>query len=216
MSARLLTLCDHPISSNALKVRFLLAELGLDYERREIPITRPRPDDYVALNPLAGIPTLIDGELVLTESNAILRYLANRYGGEDLYPADAAERAPVDELLDRYSLTLRPAFFSVEVLALGFTPQGGFGSAPIDPDAAVARAAEVAGHAADVRLDHRSGRVRARPVHDRRLRGRSRALSHDAHRDGPDALPQPAAVAGHRLRPSGLCAGRAGAVAGVD
>ena len=84
----MLTLCDHPISSNALKVRFLLAELGLEYERRTIPITRPRPDDYVALNPLAGIPTLIDGDLVLTESNAILRYVANRYGGEELYPAD--------------------------------------------------------------------------------------------------------------------------------
>ena len=40
----------------------------------------------MALNPLAGIPTLIDGDLVLTESNAILRYLANRYGGEELYP----------------------------------------------------------------------------------------------------------------------------------
>jgi glutathione S-transferase len=140
-----LTLCDHPVSSNALKVRFLLAELGLPYERRAIPITRPRPDDYVALNPLAGIPALIDGDLVLTESNAILRYLANRYGGEELYPADPVERAPVDEFLDRYSLALRPAFFSVEVLALGFTPQGGFGSVPADPDAAVARLGEVAG-----------------------------------------------------------------------
>jgi len=140
----LLTLCDHPISSNALKVRFLLAELGLEYERRTIPITRPRPDDYVALNPLAGIPTLIDGDLVLTESNAILRYLANRYGGEELYPADPVARAPIDELLDRYALTFRPAFFSIEVLALGFTPQGGFGSAPADPPAAAARAQEVA------------------------------------------------------------------------
>jgi len=150
------TLCDHPISSNALKVRFLLAELDVPYERREIPITRPRPDDYVALNPLAGIPTLIDGDLVLTESNAILRYLANRCGGEELYPADPVERAPVDEFLDRYSLTLRPALFSVEVPALGFTPQGGFGSAPADPDAAVARAAEIAAtlRTFDAIIDH--------------------------------------------------------------
>jgi glutathione S-transferase len=141
----LLTLCDHPVSSNALKVRFLLAELGLDYERRTIPLTRPRPDEYVALNPLAGIPTLIDGDLVLTESNAILRYLANRYGGEALYPADPVERAPIDELLDRYSMSLRPGLFSVEAPALGFTRDGGFGSAPADPDAALQRAAEIAG-----------------------------------------------------------------------
>ena len=120
----MLTLCDHPISSNALKVRFLLAELGHDYERREVPMRRPRPADYVALNPLAGIPTLVDGGLVLTESNAILRYLANPYGGEELYPADPRLRAPVDELLDRYSLTLRPAFFSVEVLGAGVHAPG--------------------------------------------------------------------------------------------
>ena len=140
----MLALYDNPISSNALKVRFLLAELGLDYERRDVAISRPRPAGYVAVNPLAGIPTLVDGDLVLAESNAILRYLANRYGGEELYPADPVARAPIDELLDRYALTFRPAFFSIEVLALGFTPQGGFGSAAADPPAAAARAQEVA------------------------------------------------------------------------
>jgi glutathione S-transferase len=41
-----LELYDHPVSSNALKVRFLLAELGLDYERIRVPIERPRPDWY--------------------------------------------------------------------------------------------------------------------------------------------------------------------------
>jgi glutathione S-transferase len=139
-----LALYDHPISSNALKVRFLLEELGQAYERREVPMRRPRPADYVALNPLAGIPTLIDGDLVLSESNAILRYLAGAYGGEEVYPADPRLRAPVDELLDRYSLSLRPALFSVEAFALGFTPEEGFGSAAADPDAAVRRAGEIA------------------------------------------------------------------------
>jgi glutathione S-transferase len=139
-----LALYDNPISSNALKVRFLLAELGLEYERRTVPIDRPRPQSYVDVNPLAGIPTLEDGDLVLSESNAILRYLANRERRDDLYPADPAARARVDVALDRYSLTFRPAFFQVEVQALGFTPTGGFGSGPADPEAAVAKAAEVA------------------------------------------------------------------------
>ena len=71
-------LYDNPASSNALKVRFLLAELGLAYDRHEVPMLRPRPDDYVALNPFTGIPTLDDDGFVLTESNAILRYLALR------------------------------------------------------------------------------------------------------------------------------------------
>jgi glutathione S-transferase len=134
-----LELYDHPISSNALKVRFLLAELGLEYERTRVPIERPRPEWYAEVNPLIGIPSLRDGDLVLSESNAILRYLANREGRHDLYPADPAARARVDMTLDRFSLTLRPALFQVEAAALGFTPQGGFGTAPGDPEAARAK-----------------------------------------------------------------------------
>ena len=129
----MLELFDHPVSSNALKVRFLLAELGLDYERIRVPIERPRPDWYAEVNPLVGIPSLRDGDLVLSESNAILRYLANRERRDDLYPVDPAARARVDMMLDRFSLTLRPALFQVEAAALGFTPQGGFGARPATP-----------------------------------------------------------------------------------
>jgi glutathione S-transferase len=75
-----LVLYDNPISSNAMKVRFLLAELELDYERRHVPIARPRPADYVARYPFGTIPFLEDGDLALGESNAMLRYLANREG----------------------------------------------------------------------------------------------------------------------------------------
>ena len=140
----MLALYDHPISSNALKVRFLLAELGIEYERRTVPITRPRPDWYIEINALAGIPTLQDGDLVVSESNAILRYLANRERRTDLYPAEPATRARVDMMLDRYSMTLRPALFQVESAAIGFTPEGGFGSAPGDPEAARAKAEAIA------------------------------------------------------------------------
>jgi len=139
-----LALYDHPVSSNALKVRFLLAELELPYERRHVPIERPRPQWYVDVNPLAGIPALDDDGFVLTESNSILRYLANREGRGDLYPAEHAQRAMVDAFLDRFSLTLRPALFRVEADALGFTPEGGFRSREPDPAAARATEAEVA------------------------------------------------------------------------
>ena len=140
MSALVLALYDHPISGNAQKVRFLLAELGLEYERRDVPIGRPRPEWYADINPLMGIPTLQDGDLVLSESQAILRYLANREGRDDLYPADPGARARVDMMLDRFAFTFRPAFFQVEAQALGFNPTGGFGAGPADPEAAVAKA----------------------------------------------------------------------------
>jgi glutathione S-transferase len=133
-------LYDNGVSSNALKVRFLLAELGLDYDRQEVPMLRPRPAEYVAVNPLAGIPTLDDDGFVVTESNAILRYLALREGREDLYPTEPRGHARVNELLDRFALTIRPAFFKHEAAAMGFKFGIGFGGVPNDPD----RAAEIA------------------------------------------------------------------------
>lgn len=138
-----LVLHDHPISSNALKVRFLLAELGLEYARAEVPLSRPRPAEYVALNPLAGIPALRDGDFVLTESHAILRYLAAREGRDDLLGTDLRERAQVDELLDRWATRLRPAFFRHEMPALGYKHGVGFGGAPPDPERAAAVAVEI-------------------------------------------------------------------------
>ena len=107
-------LFDNPISSNALKVRFLLAELGPGYERRTIPLSRPRPAQYLARNPGDGIPALRDGDLVVSESHAILRYLTGREGRDDLYPADIREQAVLDEFLHRFHTGIRAAFFRHE------------------------------------------------------------------------------------------------------
>ena len=131
-----LVLFDHPTSSNALKVRFLLAELGLEYERREVPLTRPRPGWYLAVNPVSGVPTLQDGDFVLAESHAILRWLCAREGRDDIHPPEPHERARVDEFLDRWHTRLRPAFFRHEIPSLGWTPDGSLLSAPPDPEQA--------------------------------------------------------------------------------
>ena len=141
---RPMLLYDNPGSSNALKVRFLLAELGLDYDRREVPLSLPRPDWYLAQNPLGGVPALADGGLVMAESNAILRYLAGRERRADLYPAEPAERARVDEFLDRFALTFRAAFFEVEREALGFVPGTGLGGRAGNFEAARDKEREVA------------------------------------------------------------------------
>ena len=109
-----LILYDNPVSSNAMKVRFLLAELGLGYERRYVPLGRPRPDWYVDLYPFGTIPFLEDGHLTLGESNAMLRYLANRERRTDLYPAEPARRAQVDWALDAWSTQLRGGLFTAE------------------------------------------------------------------------------------------------------
>jgi glutathione S-transferase len=113
-----IVLYDNPASSNAMKVRFLLAELGLEYERRNVSLKRPRPDWYLARYPFGTIPFLEDGDLELGESNAILRYLANREGRTDLYPAEPDARAAVDWALDAWSTQFRGAFFPAESIGL--------------------------------------------------------------------------------------------------
>jgi glutathione S-transferase len=139
-----LVLHDNPISSNALKVRFLLAELGLPYERRTVPLGRPRPAAYLALNPVGGVPALQEDGFVVSESHAILRYLATHEGRDDLYPAAPRERAVVDEFLERFATGIRAAFFRHEVPALGYSrDKGGFGAVAPDPAAAAAAEREI-------------------------------------------------------------------------
>lgn len=138
-------LYDYPASSNALKVRFALSELNLAYERRLVPITRPRPEWYLAINPRGLIPALADGQdFLLTESHAILRYLAAREGRDDLYPSAPRCRARVDEFLERFSTGIRAAFHRHESLALGYSTEGGLGSVDPDPAGAAQVAIEIA------------------------------------------------------------------------
>ena len=69
-----------------------LAELGLDYELIRIEREQAQTDPaYLALNPMGVVPTLVEGELVLTESAAILLYLADRHPEARLAPEDRTE-----------------------------------------------------------------------------------------------------------------------------
>jgi glutathione S-transferase len=69
-----------------------LAEIGVDYELVRIERDEAQTDAaYLALNPLGVVPTLVDGDLVLTESAAILLYLADRYPEARLAPRDRAQ-----------------------------------------------------------------------------------------------------------------------------
>jgi glutathione S-transferase len=138
------TLYGFPRSSNTLKVRFLLAELELPYAHALVPVESPRPASFLALNPIGTVPTLVDEQLVLSESHAILRYLIRREGRPDLYGPTQAEAAHVDEWLDRLATVLRPAFFRHERVALGYVVGSGFHPEQGDPEGALAIAEEIA------------------------------------------------------------------------
>ena len=82
-------------SVNVQKVLWTLEELGIDYERTDLggAFGGLESPEYVAMNPNQRVPTLIDGDLTLWESNAIVRYLAQTYGRDafgDRMPADIA------------------------------------------------------------------------------------------------------------------------------
>jgi glutathione S-transferase len=69
-------------SINVRKVLWALDELGLAYEQEDwgLPLCDPQTPEFLALNPNGQVPVLIDGDLALWESNAILIYLADREG----------------------------------------------------------------------------------------------------------------------------------------
>ena len=66
---------------------FTLAELGLDFQHVRInPFEKEKNSpEYLKLNPLAQVPTLVDGDLVLTEAVAITFYLSRKYGAGKLW-----------------------------------------------------------------------------------------------------------------------------------
>jgi glutathione S-transferase len=109
-----LTLYSGAPSSNALKVRFLLAHLELEHELVEVPMERPRPAWFVEFQPAGTVPALRDGELVIGESNAILRYLAAREGRDDLYPEELGARSRVEWAIDLWTTAVRPALRPIE------------------------------------------------------------------------------------------------------
>jgi glutathione S-transferase len=98
-------------SVNVQKVLWCLSELDLDYERIDAGMAfgRNKEPDYLAMNPNGRVPTLVDGDFVLWESNSVMRYLALTYAPEStLYPQPPKARAGVDRWLDWTLSTLQP------------------------------------------------------------------------------------------------------------
>ena len=85
--------------TRSIRARWTLQELGVDFEpiRVKLFAGEGRSPQFLAINPAAKLPVLVDGDLVLTESAAIVLYLAEKYG--KFLPADAKGRAEVNKWL---------------------------------------------------------------------------------------------------------------------
>lgn len=100
-------------SGNVQKVLFMLEELDADYTREDYgrQFENTQTAEYKALNPTSKVPTLIDGDTVIWESNTILRYLASS-GGETLTGATPAEKTEVERWMDFLLAAVNPGYLA--------------------------------------------------------------------------------------------------------
>lgn len=81
--------------SRATRNVWMLEELGVDYEHVNLDWGKQenRSPEYLKINPAGKVPTLVDGDAVMSESLGINLYLAQKYGAGGLWPSDDAGQA---------------------------------------------------------------------------------------------------------------------------
>ncbi|MBI1731690.1 MAG: maleylacetoacetate isomerase [Gammaproteobacteria bacterium] len=99
-------------SSAAYRIRIALNIKGLEYENVPVHLLRDggeqnRPE-YLALNPQARVPTLVDGDLTLGQSVAILEYLEEEYPSPPLLPPDPPGRARARQITLAIACDIHP------------------------------------------------------------------------------------------------------------
>jgi glutathione S-transferase len=105
----MLTVLGRRNSANVQKVMWALGELSLDYVRKDVGGSFGYPDDYP--NPNKIVPTLLDDQQVVWESNACVRYLARTYGQGILWPDDASSLTEADIWMEWQRSDISTAFF---------------------------------------------------------------------------------------------------------
>jgi len=97
----------HPASTASRPVLLFAAESGIDLELKLVDIFKGEHHQpaYTAINPNALVPMLEDGDFRLTESSAILKYLADKIDSP-LYPKGLQQRARVNERMDWFNTQL--------------------------------------------------------------------------------------------------------------
>jgi glutathione S-transferase len=97
----------HPMSTTSRPIMLLAAESAIDLDFELVDVFRGAhlQPEYERINPNRQIPVLEDGDFRLTESSAILKYLADK-AGSTAYPRDPRERARVHEIMDWFNTGL--------------------------------------------------------------------------------------------------------------
>ena len=93
----MMTLYEFALSGNCHKIRLMLSLLGLDY--RSVVVNgseqQQKSVDFLSMNPFGQVPVLTDDDVIVRDSQAILVYLARKYGNEQWLPNEATALAEV-------------------------------------------------------------------------------------------------------------------------
>jgi glutathione S-transferase len=101
----------HPISTTSRAILLFVAERGLAVELRAVDLFtgENRSKEFLSINPNGLVPVLVDGDFRLTESSAILKYLAD-LTHSPAYPSDLRQRSRVNERMDWINTNLYRSF----------------------------------------------------------------------------------------------------------
>ncbi|KWE80023.1 glutathione S-transferase family protein [Burkholderia territorii] len=135
--ARPIRVYSFPLSGHAHRVRLFLSLLGLPFDTVDVDLAggAQREPAFLALNPLGQVPVIDDDGTVLADSNAILVYLAKRYGDAHWLPDDAAGAATVQRWLSYAAGPIASGPAAARLVTVF--------SAPLDHDAAKRTAAKI-------------------------------------------------------------------------
>ncbi len=113
----------HPLSQHCRRVMMLCAESDLEIDTQLVDLLsgEHKSDEFLAMSPFGQLPVLEDGDYVLAESHAIMKYLISDQDDPALYPKDPKARANIDMWMDWTHSKLNPPIqtITIHTLVLG-------------------------------------------------------------------------------------------------
>jgi len=108
----MITLYDYYRSSSSFRVRIALNLKQVPYQLKQVHLVRDGGEqfspEYLKLNPIARVPTLVDGDFVLTQSLAIIAYLDDKYPQQKIMPDDFELKAKVNAFAQVIACDIHP------------------------------------------------------------------------------------------------------------